>query len=83
MAQPGTLSTENSLEELKQRIYGKLVDKLNLAEVGELDSEILRREIQVAVERLCENEAPLLNRSEREQLVNEVIDETFDVSPRF
>ena len=86
MAQTGTLCKENSLEELKQRIYGKLVDRLNLAKVGELDSEVLRREIRLAVQRLCENtveipEGALLSRSQREQLVDEVLDETFDVVP--
>ena len=72
---------ETSLEELKQRIHGKLVDKLDLTKVGELEGEILRREIRLVVEHLCDSEDTLLNRSEREQLVSEVLDETFGLGP--
>ena len=74
-------SKETSLEELKQRIHGKLVDKLDLTKVGELEGEILRREIRLVVEHLCDSEDTLLNRSEREQLVTEVLDETFGLGP--
>src|SRR5271165_1218032 len=72
---------ETSLEELKQRIHSKLVDKLDLTKVGELEGEILRREIRLVVEHLCDSEDTLLNRSEREQLVGEVLDETFGLGP--
>ncbi len=74
-------SKESSLEELKQRIHSKLVDKLDLTKVGELEGEILRREIRLVVEHLCDSEDTLLNRSEREQLVSEVLDETFGLGP--
>ncbi len=67
-------SKESSLEELKQRIHGKLVDKLDLTKVGELDGDVLRHEIRLVVEHLCDSEDTLLNRSEREQLVSEVLD---------
>ena len=72
---------ETTLEELKQRIHSKLVDKLDLTKVGELEGEILRREIRLVVEHLCDSEDTLLNRSEREQLVSEVLDETFGLGP--
>src|SRR5580658_2076273 len=74
-------SKESTLEELKQRIHGKLVDKLDLTKVGELEGEILRREIRLVVEHLCDSEDTLLNRAEREQLVSEVLDETFGLGP--
>jgi pilus assembly protein CpaF len=74
-------SKETTLEELKQRIHGKLVDKLDLTKVGELEGEVLRREIRLVVEHLCDSEDTLLNRAEREQLVTEVLDETFGLGP--
>jgi pilus assembly protein CpaF len=74
-------SKETTLEELKQRIHGKLVDKLDLTKVGELEGDILRREIRMVVEHLCDSEDTLLNRAEREQLVTEVLDETFGLGP--
>ncbi len=72
---------ENNLEELKQRIHGKLVDKLDLSRVGELDGDTLRREIRLVVEHLCDTEDTLLNRGERDRLVGEVLDETFGLGP--
>lgn len=74
-------SKEGNLEELKQRIHAKLVDKLDLSRVGELEGDTLRREIRLVVEHLCDTEDTLLNRSERERLVSEVLDETFGLGP--
>jgi pilus assembly protein CpaF len=76
-----TENKENNFEELKQRIHNKLVDKLDLSRVGELEGDVLRREIRLVVEHLCDSEDTLLNRNERERLVNEVLDETFGLGP--
>ncbi len=72
---------ECGYEELKQRIHAKLVDKLDLSRVGELEGDTLRREIRLVVEHLCDTEDTLLNRSERDRLVSEVLDETFGLGP--
>ena len=64
-------------DELKQRIHSKLVDKLDLNRVGELEGDVLRREIRRVVEHLCDSEDTLLNRNERERLVSEVLDDFF------
>jgi pilus assembly protein CpaF len=72
---------EGNFEELKQRIHSKLVDKLDLSRVGELEGEVLRREIRLVVEHLCDTEDTLLNRTERERLIDEVLDETFGLGP--
>jgi len=74
-------SKETSFEELKQRIHSKLVDKLDLSRVGELEGDVLRREIRLVVEHLCDTEDTLLNRSERDRLIDEVLDETFGLGP--
>jgi pilus assembly protein CpaF len=70
-----------SFEELKRLIHGKLVDKLDLSRVSDLAGDTLRREIRLVVERLCDTENPLLNRMERERLIDEVLDETFGFGP--
>ncbi len=74
-------SNEGKLEKLKQRIHNKLVDKLDLSRVGELEGDTLRREIRLVVEHLCDTEDTLLNRNERERLIEEVLDETFGLGP--
>src|SRR5882672_12960090 len=78
---PGEKSQNSDFEELKRRIHSKLVDKLDLTRVGELEGDVLRREIRLVVEHLSDAEDTLLNRNERERLVEEVLDETFGLGP--
>jgi pilus assembly protein CpaF len=81
ISQAGTDRNGKSFEELKRIIHAKLVDKLDLSRVSDLAGETLRREIRLVVERLCDTENPLLNRMERERLIDEVLDETFGFGP--
>jgi len=81
LGRPGEKSEKTDFEELKRRIHSKLVDKLDLNRVGELEGETLRREIRMVVEHLSDAEDTLLNRSERERLIDEVLDETFGLGP--
>lgn len=74
-------SNTSDFEALKEHIHGKLVEKLDLTRLSELEGDSLRREIRVVVEHLCDTENPLLNRSERERLVEEVLDEAFGFGP--
>jgi pilus assembly protein CpaF len=72
---------QEEFENLKRRIHNKLVDKLDLTRVGELQGDVLRREIRLVVEHLCDTEETFLNRTERERLIEEVLDETFGLGP--
>src|SRR5271167_1385192 len=81
ISMPGGQQGTKSFEELKRLIHGKLVDKLDLSRVSDLEGETLRREIRLVVERLCDTENPLLNPMERERLIDEVLDETFGFGP--
>jgi pilus assembly protein CpaF len=80
-SQAGGAQSNKSFEELKRLIHSKLVDKLDLSRVSDLAGDTLRREIRLVVERLCDTENPLLNRMERERLIDEVLDETFGFGP--
>ncbi len=71
----------NDFETLKRTIHGKLVEKLDLSRLGDLEGDTLRREIRLVIEHLCDTENPLLNRSERERLIEEILDETFGFGP--
>lgn len=73
--------TEEEFETLKRLIHSKLVEKLDLSRVGDLEGDSLRREIRLVIEHLCDSENPLLNRAERERLIEEVLDETFGYGP--
>ncbi len=72
---------QTQFEEVKRRIHSKLVDKLDLSRVGDLKGDVLKREIRMVVEHLCDAEDTLLNRQERERIVEEVIDEVLGLGP--
>ncbi|MCC7086025.1 MAG: CpaF family protein [Pirellulales bacterium] len=80
-ARSGDKTSTGEFESLKRRIHTKLVDKLDLSKVSELEGDVLRREIRLVVEHLCDTEDHLLNRTERDRLVEEVLDETFGLGP--
>jgi pilus assembly protein CpaF len=79
MSTNATAATE--YDQLKQRIHQKLIGKLDLSKVNDLDGDVFKREIRGIVERLCDSEQNLLNRNERDRLVEEVLDETFGLGP--
>ncbi len=73
-------STKN-FEELKKQIHAKLVERLDFSRVKDLASDALRRDIRRVIEHLCDTENPLLNRMEREKLIEEILDETLGFGP--
>jgi pilus assembly protein CpaF len=78
---PTGADSAQTFEALKRIIHGKLVDKLDLSRVSDMEGERLRREIRLVVEHLCDTENPMLNRTERDRLVEEVLNETFGLGP--
>ena len=74
-------SANSEYDVLKQRIHGKLIGKLDLSKVGDLEGDVFKREIRGVVEMLCDGESNLLNRAERDRLVEEILDETFGLGP--
>jgi len=65
---------------LKTRIHRKLVEKLDLAAIS-ADDPTIRDQVGAVILELTEKENALLNYSERQQLVEEVLDETFGLGP--
>jgi pilus assembly protein CpaF len=78
---PAPTDPAQAFEALKRLIHSKLVDKLDLSRVGDMEGERLRKEIRLVVEHLCDTENPMLNRTERDRLVEEVLNETFGLGP--
>ncbi len=74
-------SKADEFDLVKRRIHNKLVDKLDLSRIGDMKGEQLRREIRLVVEHLCDAENTLLNRTERDRIIEEVLDETFGLGP--
>src|SRR5947208_9030174 len=70
-----------NFEELKRQIHSKLVERLDFTRVRDLSSDAMRRDIRRVIEHLCDTENPLLNRIERERLIDEILDETLGFGP--
>jgi pilus assembly protein CpaF len=66
---------------LKHNIHRKLLDKLDLAGLATLSKPVLSNEIRKVVEALLGEETTPLTLSERERLVNEVLDEVLGLGP--
>jgi pilus assembly protein CpaF len=77
----GAAASNKSFEDLKRHIHGKLVEKLDFTRVKDLQSDALRKDIRRVIEHLCDTENPLLNRMERERLIDEILDETLGFGP--
>lgn len=76
-----TALSDAAFEDIKERIHNRLVDKLDLNRIDGVEGETLRREIRMIVEHLCDAEETLLNRQERERLIEEVLDQALGLGP--
>ena len=65
----------------KRQLHQQLITGMDLSAIGTMNEDELRLEVRRAAEELCRHSADLLNLSERERLVNEVLDETFGLGP--
>jgi pilus assembly protein CpaF len=77
----GSAGGGKNLEELKRQIHSKLVERLDFTRIKDLSSDAMRKDIRKVIEHLCDTENPLLNRIEREKLIEEVLDETLGFGP--
>jgi pilus assembly protein CpaF len=70
-----------NFDDLKRQIHARLVERLDFSRIKDLSSDSMRRDIRKVIEHLCDTENPLLNRIEREKLIEEVLDETLGFGP--
>jgi pilus assembly protein CpaF len=66
---------------LKRELHQQVISGMNISAIGTMREEELRLEVRRQAEALCRRRADLLSLSERERLVNEVLDETFGLGP--
>ncbi len=67
--------------QLKRELHQQIVAKLNPGVIRSMKPEELRDEVRRQTESLCQERAELLNVTERERLITEVLDETFGLGP--
>ncbi|HVT07103.1 MAG TPA: CpaF family protein, partial [Polyangia bacterium] len=77
----GTLAAPDAYHELKHELHQKLIEKLDLATIERLPREQLRDELRLIMNQLLVASDLPLNRIEREQLVEELLDEVTGLGP--
>ncbi len=75
--------TERQLQfqQLKQRIHQQLVERLDVQNLRTLPQDTVRKEVRILIRDLCNVEKGLMNNTEQEKLMDEVMDETFGLGP--
>ncbi|CAN5539497.1 CpaF family protein [soil metagenome] len=63
------------------RIHQQLVERLDVQNLRTLPHETVRSEVRVLIRELCQSEKGLINSTEQERLMDEVMDETFGLGP--
>src|SRR6516165_141092 len=66
---------------VKSAIHRKLIQKLNLERLNEVNREEVRREVGQILEGLVIGESTPMNLQERERLAQEILDEVFGLGP--
>src|SRR5690606_26527140 len=72
---------EERLHTLKHELHQQIIESLDISRIGEMSEDELRLEIRTAAEELSRKSSGLLSLSERERLVNEVVNESFGLGP--
>jgi pilus assembly protein CpaF len=68
-------------QELKFALHRKLLDRINLEALSSVPSERVRNEVRTAVARLVEEERAPLSITEKDRVIEEVLDEVFGLGP--
>jgi pilus assembly protein CpaF len=74
-------STTTDFIEVKSAIHRKLIQKLNLSKLTEINRDDVKREVTQILEALVTSESTPMNLQERERLAQEVLDEVFGLGP--
>ena len=77
----GTDQSTKVLQEVKVRVHRKLIDMLDLARLADVESEQLKTELRPTIIQLLDEESALLNGSERQRIITEILDEIFGFGP--
>jgi pilus assembly protein CpaF len=78
---PSTQVARTDFGGVKTAIHRKLIQKLNLDRLNEINREDVRREVSQILEALVVGESTPMNLQERERLAQEVLDEVFGLGP--
>ena len=72
---------DDSFEEMKSRIHKKLIDVLDLSKLDSAGRDELRSQVGLVVDDLLSLEGAVLRRSERDRLIEQILDEILGLGP--
>lgn len=72
---------DSESSQLKTKIHRRLIEEIDMRSINELDPRELKIQIRQAVNQLLQEENALLTQSEREKLIDEIIDEVMGLGP--
>lgn len=75
------VSNEERMQALKHQLHQQIIESIDISRIGSMSDDQLRQEVRSAAEELSRQSSGLLSLSERERLVNEVVDESFGLGP--
>lgn len=76
-----TEKADNWFARIKTEVHREVINRIDLSALGSMADDELRLQVRRTAEELCRQRSDLLNLTEREKLVDEVIDETFGLGP--
>jgi pilus assembly protein CpaF len=82
-AGPSSMSPERLqyFQQLKVRIHQQLVERLDVQNLKTLPPDTVRAEVRTLIKELCNSERGLISGADQEQLMDDVMDETFGLGP--
>jgi pilus assembly protein CpaF len=75
------MTSDERFQRYKKELHQQLITGMDLSAIGTMSEDELRVEVRRAAEELCRLSPEMLSLTERERLVNEVMDETFGLGP--
>ena len=73
--------SQRDLRDFKAQLHHRLIMSMDLTALSGMSKDQLQEEVRRVADELCQRSSNLLSRTERERLVNEVLDETFGLGP--
>jgi pilus assembly protein CpaF len=74
-------SLKPECQELKFSLHRKLLDRINLEALASIDNQRVRGEVRQALVSLMDGEPTLLSALDKQQVIDEVLDEVFGLGP--
>ena len=76
-----SLEAQRAFQQLQTRLHRQMVDAMDLSKAGQLPEHELRKQLRALATHLCDLHSSYLPESEREQMVNEIMDEMYGFGP--